>query len=224
MFGNAAKLMTAAFSVAGKATSLAINVMMDTVIARVTSVDFESILNRMDQSLTPVTVTVTCNHVSDAVEDYTLQVDLRAFETALDEGRYARPKIVVYSKHTAINRDTLAARMETALRPLIANYERYVSVEKSKVLAQRESEEFWAVMGGIMLAVAGAVLGPVLWILIGLDGWRALRDLPQLFIAGVKSSLYNLFFGDELTQLDSELDSARTTIKAMVKKMEIHQL
>lgn len=224
MLGKSAGIIGKVFTLSGKAASLAISAIAERVVTQVTSIDFESILNTMDRSFTPVVVRVTCNHFGEDAEDYTVIVDLNAFESALAEGRRARPQLVVYSKYTTIDRTTLAARMETALRPLIAHYEQHVSAEKSKILAQRESDEFWIVMGTIMLAVAGSVLGPVLWLLIGLDGWRALKNLPQLFIAGVKSSLYKLFFGDELSQLDNELESARTTINIMVKNMEIQQL
>lgn len=217
-------LIAKAFSIAGKATSAAINSVLSNVTETITSTNFGGILDRLDQTFTPILVEVTCNHASTDPEDYTLSFDLRAFEDALNAGKQARPRIVVRSAYPAIDRDILATKMETGLKPLIHNYEQHVDRQKKQILTKRDNDAFWGGLGLLILTLAGTVLGPIFWIIIGLEGWQALKSLPQLMIAGIKSSLYQLFFGDELEQLDKELETARTTIKRMVHAIKIEPL
>ncbi len=89
---------------------------------------------------------------------------------------------------------------------------------------QRESDAYWGELATFVLLMVGTVLGPLIWIIIGLEGWQALKSLPQLLISAIKSSLYRYFFGDEIEQLDAELDAARKTIRAMLKRAKIEPL
>lgn len=217
-------LINKVFTLAGKATSVMIGSVMASVIEKINSVDFSSTLDQLDQAFTPIEVNVTCRHDSDEPNDYRLEIDLTVFERALNEGRKARPKIIVRSTFTNLNRDLLAERLEIELRPLIKNYEKHIKQRKVAILTQRESDAFWGEIAIFVLLMAGAVLGPFIWIIIGLEGWRALASVPQLLISAIKSSLYKYFFGDEIEQLDAELEAARKTIRAMVKRAQIEPL
>lgn len=218
------ELLKTVFSVAGKATSLAIGTMMTTISEAVASVKFTETLNKLDVAFTPILVTVTCVHLSQNKEDYVLDFDLDAFTKALSEGRHARPQIVIRSKHTDINRDVLSEKMEAGLRPLFRNFQQHVELRKQDIIDREESDAFWISMGMLMLTVAGAVMGPLVWLIVGMEGWQAMKSLPSLIISSIKSGIYNMIFGSELDQLDSELDSARTTIKRMVRNIKIEPL
>ncbi len=103
------------FSLAGKALSVVIGSVMASVIEKINSVDFSSTLDQLDRTFTPIEVMVTCRHGSNNPDDYRLEIDLTAFECALNEGRKARPKIIVRSAFTDLNRDLLAERLENEL-------------------------------------------------------------------------------------------------------------
>lgn len=218
------ELLKTVFSVAGRASSVAIGHMMSGVSEAVASVKFTETLNKLDVAFTPVLVTVTCRHQSQKKEDYVLDFDLEAFTKALNEGRHARPQIVVRSKYADINRDVLSEKMEAGLRPLFHSFQESVERRKQDITDREESDAFWNALAMLMLTVAGAAMGPLVWLIVGFEGWQALKSLPSLIISSIKSGLYNMIFGSELAQLDSELDAARTTIKRMVRNIKIEPL
>ncbi len=220
MFG----LLEKVFTVAGKATSVAIGYAIDRVAKTANSVDFKTTLDSLDKTFTPIQVEVTCSHKSDDADDYDLEIDLKLFEAALNAGRLARPHIVVRSKRSDINRDLLAERMEVAFCPLISHYEKYVENKKDFILGKQNADDFWNTLGLIVLTLAGPLFGPVAWLVIGLEGWQAFKNIPWFLINGIKSGLYKLFFGSEIDQLDSELERARETLKEMVRRMKIEPL
>ena len=73
--------------------------------------------------------------------------DLEAFTKALNEGRHARPQIVIRSQHTDIDRDVLSKKMEAGLRPLFRNFQEHVERRKKDILEREESDAFWISMG-----------------------------------------------------------------------------
>lgn len=226
--GNTTEVIVKAAKVAGNVTLAISSELADRIVLRavdqlgeLSSVDLMSVFDKLDKSCTPTVVRVSCKHYSPFPDNYTLMADLTEIKTAMSEGKFVRPKIEIHSLYQGLDRKILADRMLEHLGPLLADIEGSVNYQKNIILLKQEEEQFWKFLGMLALALAGAVLGPFLWVIVGIGGWQAMSSLPQLIFGSIKAGIYRRLFGDELTQLDGQLNQARLVVEAMVRTVKI---
>jgi hypothetical protein len=182
---------------------------------------FLAVLKKLDKACTPTIVKVDCMHYSTDAENYALQVDLSEINVAMSEGKFVRPKIEVHSRYQDLDRKILADRLLEHLSPLLADIESSVNYQKGIILQRQEEEQFWKFLGMFALTLAGAVLGPFLWVIVGIGGWQAMSNLPQLLFTSIKTAVYRRIFGDEISQLDGQLKEAQLVVETMVRTIKI---
>jgi hypothetical protein len=175
------------------------------------------VATRLKLDHTAVPVKAICEPTGDGVDDYNLVINIDEVAKALNEGRTAVPQITVYARSPEqIDRDLLAERLETAMKPLLKHYEEHVKTRKKAILAKRQRDSDWSFWDTLDLTILAAIFPPVILVLMALDFVEFMSQIPALIMAKFK--------GDEISRLDQELALARATVKKIVRRMKIEQL
>ena len=178
------------------------------------------------EQLTSIDVVVSCVPTGPLADDYALRIEHSEFDAALKARRFVQPHIIVKAARPDLDRSMLTERMLEGLAPVLASYK--VKADKKREEVGHEQGLF--LMGTALLIVdtftllfylalvgAGALVGPILWLLVGIGGFVALKQVPGFVISTIK----NVFFGTEVEQLEAETKAARKVVEEMVNEMEI---
>lgn len=191
-------------------------------------INIEKELEKLNQKFEPVSVKIGCLPKSADIDDYYLQIDLEAFEAALRANRFVRPVIMVYAASTGLDRDILRERLVEELglgiqqmRDRIRKLEIKRDVKKAVETVDGVMNTFDALSALLFLVAigAGAVIGPFLFLLIGLGGLAMLREVPGLIVTYLKQFVGVKNFS---TPEDAAIHKLREDIaryKPVLKKM-----
>lgn len=189
------------------------------------------LLERAAEQFEAIEVVVTCRPTGPKVDDYALEVDLGAFESALKAGRIVQPKIKVIAATSNLDRSLLTERLiETFAVVLVEHQARMEAVKERREqrLAREASETTSTLLGGLvgffvdaaLLAMVGlgALVGPLFWLMIAFGGIIVLKELPSVAFAVLKRAVG--FGGDadetELMRLKAELARYEPLLLRMV--------
>lgn len=186
----------------------------------------DSFLKSAVERLTPITVVVDCIPTGPGADDYRLDIDHLEFDAAVNAGRLVRPQLVVKATRNDMNRDLLTERMLESMTPILSAYEDDVFSERVKKGFEHFSQnvslgfDLFGIFNALLflcLIGAGALVGPIFWLLIGLGGVAALAQVPELIVDTAK----HVLFGTKIDQLERKLAQAREVLRHMVKDMRI---
>jgi hypothetical protein len=129
-----------------------------------------------------------------------------------------------------LDRDLLALRMEAALAPILISYEEDVQAKKKRFEYQERMRsakfslgfafdlaDFFSAAITLALMGAGAFIGPLFWLAIGIGGIGIIPEIPNFVWGTVKHAL----FGSPIDQLEREVTQVRSMITRMVRTMTI---
>jgi len=186
----------------------------------------ETSLEKTLELLTPIEVVVSCVPYGPLANDYTVRIEHSEFDEAIKAWRFARPKIVVKATRPDLDRLVLTERMVAGLAPLLTSYKDKADRKRQEVKEEQMLRDLntgllvfdtFTTFFFLALIGAGALVGPILWLLVGIGGISALMQVPSFVI----NSMKDIAFGTEAEQLDAETQAAMKAVEAMVKEMEI---
>ena len=176
------------------------------------------LFEKIGSEYTPIPIAAYCDHRdSDDPDDYYINLDITEIAQALNAGRQARPQLTVHAKYPDdINRDLLAERLETALKPLIKAYQANVTTRKQALRRKAEKDKEVSFFAMMDLGLLILIFPPIILVMLALDFVEGIKQLPKLVTAKL--------FGDEHSKLDAELEQARSTVRKIVKGLVIKPL
>jgi hypothetical protein len=205
----------------------------------------ESLLQEATKKVSPVEVPVWCRSTGPEPDDYRIQLETMALVEAMAEGRWSRPRFVIYGE-SKMDRNLLAERLTVAaakeLERMQVQIEKLRSVKENRVIQENarvnESGSIMveAVVGAIFttsLPFAGIIfppLWPLLWVLLGLGAINILTTLlPRFFWAKMRQIFpWVKTFKDpeeqEADMLSEKMSQYENMVKAMVSKADIQPL
>lgn len=192
-------------------------------------------LNQAAEKFEPITVPVTCRPTSANLDDYVIETDLSALEAALGAGRLVRPSIVVTAASSQLDRSVLTDKLIETFNPILATHTARMKRLQQQREMRMEREQLGAslsVMGDIFMFFTnaalmamiglGALIGPILWLLIAFGGIAILSELPRLTFNLFKEAIglrtFNQPEDAEIHQLKKDLERYRPLLLKMVEK------
>lgn len=195
-------------------------------------------IGRIAEQCEAIEVRVMCRPHSDDINDYHIEADLSVLEAAMAEDRFVRPQIIVHAVSDKIDRDILTERLLVDFGEILKGHEARMQDVKvrleQKVARQRAETDFNLLSLGFDIIVAGATLamlglsalvGPLLWLMVGIGGLAVLAELPSLAMSLIKRALgfkvYACADEEELDQLKAELEKYRPLLQKLVRDLDI---
>ncbi len=192
-----------------------------------------SMLKSASEKLEPVDVIARCVPIGAGVDDYLIELDDGALMSAIAEGRWVRPHLIVRATSDQIDRDILATRLEVAFKELLNRAELRVDQKRKEeeqakardVVSQEAAgysvlTEFAGELIIASLLGAGTLIAPVIYILIALGGFAVLSSVPGLVYGLFKQ----WFTNTPLEEEQEQINAARALIRKLVRTMRIEVL
>lgn len=195
-------------------------------------------LNQAAEKFEPIIVPVTCRPTSADLDEYIIETDLSALEAALGAGRLVRPCIVVTAASSHLDRAVLTDKLIETFNPILVTHatrmehlrkrrEVRMEREQSSVTLSAMGDIFEFFINAAMLAMIGlgALIGPIMWLLIAFGGIAVLSELPRLtfnlFKEAIGVQTFNQPEDAEIHQMKKDLERYRPLLQKMVEKTTI---